>query len=311
MSTYPVDATLLSGLLEKYDPLHILDVALGGMFEFFREKFSSVDRYRLLSNDLRRLHRMGFNSGLSMAKVAEQAFRAERTDEDTALSGNYWDADHAGLLAGERLLVDLQRLEQEFIESNYRQLEIEQSFSLAQFAPQELATLQRTGECRFIVPEWFFDLFYPGQYRRRLKAVRLTIPCVTGPYANVGATLRLEESSIRLKVPDAGATSLAAPIPVPLRHTVSMATSKAQYDAGVFDFSFRDERYMPFEGGGAIGTWHVSLPKTLRVFDYGTISDVILHLSYTADFNEGLKSRWDGATQKLIEFLSAEAQEPP
>jgi len=281
------------------------------MFEFFREKFTSIDRYRLLSNELRRLHRMAFNSALSVAKLAEQAFRAERTDDDSALSGNYWDANHAGLLAGERLLVDLQRLEQNFIESNYRQLEIEQSFSLAQFAPEALATLQRTGECGFKVPEWFFDLFYPGQYRRRLKAVRLTIPCVTGPYANVGATLRLEESSIRLTPPDPDQAALDVPTPVPLRHTVSMATSKAQYDAGVFDFSFRDERYMPFEGAGAIGTWQVSLPNTIRVFDYGSVNDVVLHLSYTADFSEGLKSRWDGAAQKLIELLGSETLEPP
>ena len=66
---------------------------------------------------------------------------------------------------------------------------------------------------------------------------------------------------------------------MPLGHTVSIATSKAQLDAGVFEFSFRDERYMPFEGAGAISDWSLSLPKTLRVFDYATISDVILHLT--------------------------------
>jgi hypothetical protein len=34
-----------------------------------------------------------------------------------------------------------------------------------------------------------------------LKGVRLTMPCVTGPYTNVGATLRLTGSSIRLTAP--------------------------------------------------------------------------------------------------------------
>ncbi|MEO8552007.1 MAG: hypothetical protein ABI678_18650, partial [Kofleriaceae bacterium] len=266
------------------------------MFAFFREKFSSADRYRLLSKELRRLYRLAFNSALAMARMAEQAYRAERSDDIEALDGNCWDAETAGLLAGERLLIELQRFERQFIESNYRELEVEHSFSLAQFVPDELAALRITGECQFEIPEWFFDLTYPGQYRRRLKAVRLTMPCVTGPYSNIGATLRLESSRVRL-------AALGNLEPVPLRHTTTIATSKAQNDAGVFDFSFRDERYMPFEGAGAVGTWTLTLPKALRMFDYNTITDVILHLDYTAQHDEGLEQRWDGAAGALLALL--------
>jgi hypothetical protein len=277
------------------------------VFEFFRnEKFTNINLYRLLSTRLQGLYRQAFNSVLSMARMTEQAFSAERTDDDTRLSGNYWDAGSAGLLAGERLLIDLESLERRYIEKNYRQLEIEQSFSLAQFAPGLLAELRLTGECEFSIPEWFFDLFYPGQYRRRLKAVRLTIPCVTGPFTNVGATLRLESSSIRLRPsesPTEPTRPIAPPTPVPLRHTVSIAASKAQYDSGVFDFNFRDERYMPFEGAGAISHWRLALPETIRVFDYATISDVILHLSYTAEFDGALKTRLEDDARGLLELL--------
>src|SRR4051812_27145767 len=42
------------------------------------------------------------------------------------------------------------------------------------------------------------------------------------------------------------------------------------------------ERYAPFEGAGAISTWQLSLPAELRRFHYGTISDAVLHLNYTA-----------------------------
>ncbi len=281
------------------------------MFAFFRDKFSSANRYRLLSKELRRLHRLAFNSALTLARMAEQAYRAERPADDTLLAGGYWDAESAGLLAGDRLLNDLQRLEREFIERNYRELEVEHSFSLALFAPDDLAGLRMGGECQFDVPEWFFDLTYPGQYRRRLKAVRVTIPCVTGPYVNIGATLRLDSSQIRLAPPVAQQT-LGPLTQVPLRHTISIATSKAQNDAGIFDFNFRDERYMPFEGAGAIGTWTLSLPKTLRVFDHNTISDVILHLSYTAEYDEGLKQRWDGAAAELLALLATtDPADPP
>lgn len=266
------------------------------VFALLREKFTNFGRYTLLSTRLHQLYRMAFNAALSMARMTEQAYRAERSDDITLLAGNYWDAENAGLLAGERLLIDLQGMERQFVEKNYRQLEIEQGFSLAQFAPNALASLQISGTCTFSVPEWFFDLTYPGQYRRRIKAARLTIPCVTGPYTNVGAILRLESSAIRLTTkPTDG------PMPEALRHTVEIATSKAQYDAGVFDFSFRDERYMPFEGAGAISTWELSLPKTLRAFDYDTISDVILHLSYTADFNQTLKTTKESELEEVVE----------
>ncbi len=275
------------------------------IFSFFREKFSSVDRYRLLSRELRRLYRLAFNSALTLARMAEQAYRAERPGDDTLLTGDYWDAQGAGLLAGERLSSDLLRLERQFMERNYRELEVEHSFSLAQFAPDGLADLRLTGECHFEIPEWFFDLTYPGQYRRRLKAVRVTIPCVTGPHANIGATLRLDGSQIRGPQPSSPLTS------VPLRHTVSIATSKAQNDAGVFDFSFRDERYMPFEGAGAISSWTLSLPKTLRTFNYDTISDVILELDYTAEYDEGLKQRWDDVATELLKLLATQDPASP
>jgi len=62
----------------------------------------------------------------------------------------------------------------------------------------------------------------------------------------------------------------------------SIGTSTGQNDSGLFQFNFQDERYLPFERAGAISTWRLSLPNGFRSFDYGTISDVILHLSYTA-----------------------------
>jgi hypothetical protein len=279
------------------------------VFAFFSEKFSNFGRYTLLSTRLHGLYRQAFDAALSMARMTEQAYRAERPDDDMLLSGKYWDTDNAGLLAGERLLADLQSLERRYIEKNYRQLEIEQTFSLAQHAPDALQALRLTGECRFDIPEWFFDLTYPGQYRRRLKAARLTIPCVTGRYTNVGATLHLERSEIRLTVPPLRTSpppTLPKPTPLSLRHTVAIASSKAQYDSGVFDFTFRDERYMPFEGAGAISSWRLSLPKALRVFDYDTISDVMVHLSYTAEFSEDLKAVREDGTQSVIALLKAQ-----
>ena len=48
----------------------------------------------------------------------------------------------------------------------------------------------------------------------------------------------------------------------------SIAVSTGQNDSGVFELNFRDERYIPFEGAGAISKWRIELPGTFREFDY-------------------------------------------
>ena len=129
-----------------------------------RDKFSSFGRYTLHATALQRLNRIAFNAALAMARLAEKAYLFERPDEAAGrlLSDNHWDAEDAGLLAGERLQLDLQQLERRFIETNYRTLEIEQSFSLVQLAPSELLRLREKGTCTFSIPESTFDLTYRG-----------------------------------------------------------------------------------------------------------------------------------------------------
>ncbi len=41
-------------------------------------------------------------------------------------------------------------------------------------------------------------------------------------------------------------------------------TSSGDNDSGMFETNLRDERFLPFEGAGAISTWTLSLPGPLR-----------------------------------------------
>ncbi len=281
-------ARIRQSIAERSLELHERSIEqLDEVLELTDGKFSNLGRYIWLSTMLRRLYRDAYQNAMSLARLAEQAFRFER-DEETSpgLAASHWDATNAGLLAGEQLLIDLQNLERRFLETNYRSLEVDQAFALSQVSPQALIDLRETGECRFTIPELYFDLYYPGHYKRRIKGVRLTIPSITGPYVNVSATLTLEGSRIR-PTPAEG----QALVEVPPRRSVSVAASTAQNDAGVFELSFRDERYMPFEGAGAISDWHLTLPMAFRQFDYQTITEVILSISYTAEQDGGLRRR--------------------
>lgn len=62
----------------------------------------------------------------------------------------------------------------------------------------------------------------------------------------------------------------------------SVAISLGIQDSGVFELNFKDDHFQPFEGAGAIGSWSLELPTVVRSFDYSAISDVILHVRYTA-----------------------------
>jgi hypothetical protein len=91
---------------------------------------------------------------------------------------------------------------------------------------------------------------------------------------------------------------------VPPTRTTAVATSTAQGDAGVFELNFRDERYMPFEGAGAVSEWRLELPGTFRPFDYQSINDVIINISYTAEDDGALRQAVEGQNGALEEFLT-------
>src|SRR6185436_7063408 len=69
------------------------------------------------------------------------------------------------------------------------------------------------------------------------------------------------------------------------------------------------ERYMPFEGAGAISSWKLSLPGSFRPFDYQTISDVMLHVSYTAEEDGLLREKLEKTTaaveSEILKYLKA------
>lgn len=102
-------------------------------------------------------------------------------------------------------------------------------------------------------------MFYPGQYSRFIKSVRISIPCVAGPDVNVACKLTLLRSWIRKEdniVEPANPT-----IEINNQRNTSIASSNAQTDGGVFELNFRDERYVPFEKAGAISLWRLELPS--------------------------------------------------
>jgi len=285
--------------------------------EFFRDKFTNLGLYNYMATSLNRLYRLSYTMAMEMAKQADHCYKTETIDDTIFIENDNWQNDMAGLLSGERLMLQLQQMEKAFMDQNTRQQEITQSFSLFQINPAALLHLRQTGKFGDVslplnevwIPEIAFDLLYPGQYQRVIKSVRISIPCIAGPYTNISAKLTLKNSLIRKRDMTIKSPFTTVIIETPVAKDTSITTSSSQNDGGVFELNFRDERYLPFEGAGAISKWQLELPNGIRSFDYNTISDVIFHISYTA--KDDAKFRDVVENQMKANFLSAASQGLP
>lgn len=249
-----------------------------------RRKTTTEDFYLWMKREAQGLHARCFQLALETARKAESALQYELGDTSLRFIQTGYLAGKEGLFAGERLWLDLKRLELAFEERNRREYELTKHVSLREWFPLQLIELRQSGTCQIELPEQLFDLDCPGHSFRRIKSVALSIPCVTGPYASVNCALTLTESFVRRTAAGYGndpRSDDANYIPYPSA-VKSVVTSTGQADTGLFETNLRDERYLPFEGAGVISAWSLDLLGQPRSFDYDTIADVVLTICYTA-----------------------------
>jgi len=259
---------------------------------YLQTKFTNEDLYLWTQGQLSTLYYQYYRFALDTARQAEQTMKRElmrpELDATTFVQANYWNSTTQGLLSGEALHLDVKRMELAYYNSNARELEITRHLSLRQLDPQALIALRATGQCAFTIPEWFFDRECPGHYMRRIKNVGCSLPSVVGPYTTVNCTVTLQSSSVRVssvlannqyaRQGDADARFVDY-----YGSAATIVTSGASNDTGMFETNLNDERFLPFEGAGAINSaWQLQLPSAFPPFDYTTISDAILHIRYTA-----------------------------
>jgi hypothetical protein len=149
---------------------------------------------------------------------------------------------------------------------------------------------------------------------RRIKTVAFSLPSTVGPYTSVNCTLTLQRSTIRVSSLSANGYPRETDNEDDrfvdyLGSTDAIVTSGGTNDAGMFETNLHEERFLPFEGAGAAGTWHLALPSQIRSFDYMTISDAILHIRYTARNGGGALA--GPATKALAQALRDDTGSSP
>jgi hypothetical protein len=297
---------------------------------FMNSKFTSRQLYQFMIGKLSAVYFQTYQLALGYAKAAQRAMQFELAlpESDVQFIGAaYWDSLKKGLSAGEQLQLDLDRLEKAHCDANERRMEITKYVSLVQVDPLALVRLKEQGSCEFELTEALFDEDFPGHYCRQIKTVSLSFPAVVGPYHNFNATLT-QLGHRTLLTPDKTAlkyllqgSSQPAGVPaatvlrIDWRPNQQVALSTGTNDSGLFQVDYHDERFLPFEGTGAVSTWRLEINGVDGPLHRQTLSDVILTARYTARtggsvFAQTVKSAIGGKSRDTAWLLNLASDFP-
>ncbi|MFZ2898277.1 MAG: hypothetical protein WA004_06645 [Saprospiraceae bacterium] len=266
---------------------------------FLRGKFSNEELYGWMQGELSKLYYEYYKLAFDLASKAERTMKHEllrpELDERYFIQFNYWDGGRKGLLSGEALYLDLKRLELAYHDYNKREYEIVKHITLSSDSSSNWAAQagviidnceiidNSVKEIKFTLEESLFDLDFPGHYMRRIKHACLSLENEGQNAENISCTLTLLESSIRKSplVNEKYIRSESEDDPRFIDYfgpVQSIATSHGQYDGGLFNLDWKDERFLPFEGAGAKSSWRITFPQNSGI----QISQITLHLYFTA-----------------------------
>lgn len=258
---------------------------------FLKNKFTRAQLYQWMVGRLSGLYFQAYQLAYNLALQAEKAWQFERCQDQSFIHANYWEDLYQGLIAGEALQLDLQRMEKSYMDQDLRKFEVEKIISLAQLDPHALQQLKATGTCTFAIGEKDFDYDFPGHYCRQIKTITLSFPALLGPYQNVHATLTQTANKTLLQADENGVKYLLGKhtiqpdrsiLRVDARANQQVALSQSTDHPGLFVLNLEDARYLPFEGTGALSSWQLDMPKAYNPISFDTLTDVIIRLQYTA-----------------------------
>ncbi|MFM0336013.1 Tc toxin subunit A-related protein [Paraburkholderia fungorum] len=256
-------------------------------------RFTGQELYNWMTGRLSSLYYQLYDTSVSLCLATKNALTREIAAGKlaTSFTAPIWNNLYQGLLAGEGLLLELQKLENAWLTNNTRGLEVQKTVSLdtriqssdsnASFKANlnkalttDAGTTVTTGAISMKldsttkqlaitldIASLALDKAY-GQNGKtsRFKNIGVTLPALLGPYQDIEATLTLGNTTVAL--------------------------SRGLQDSGLFVVDFNDPRYLPFEcepaTSGTLG---------LVVFDADaagaqralaeSLNDVVYHLRYT------------------------------
>lgn len=260
------------------------------MYDVLSEKFTNDELYNWLEKELGAVYRQYVKLLNDVALMAEKAYHFE-IDGKTGvtpefINKTYWEGLRKGLLAPERILLDLRRMEKAYLENDVHEMEILRPILLFENLdapvcnPSENDTIYSSldfpdgqhievtkeanvFEYHIVVSRSLFENDFVNHRNRLLKDIRLQVISnnVGESYKCLNAELSISNSIFNTVV----------------------ATSMALQDAGKFDFKFIDDRYSPFDGTLIDNGLEMDLKLTgLENITDKANAKVVIFVSYTA-----------------------------
>lgn len=264
------------------------------MMDFLSSRFTSATLYQWLIGQLSALYFQAYDAVVSLCMAAESSWQYE-TGEFTArfIQPGAWSDLYKGLLAGETLKLALNRMDQAYLMRNERRLEVVKTISLKALLGDDWDNKLKSGVLDFDLREQLFAEDYPGHYLRQLVAVTVSLPAVVAPYQDIRAVLTQTSNALLTKPDIEGAKYLLGKsqsagdnVKVNLRASQQIVLSTGIDDSGLFVLNFSDERYLPFEGTGAVSKWQLSFPNPQsddrQKALLNNLTDIIIRVRYTA-----------------------------
>jgi hypothetical protein len=260
--------------------------------DFMNRKFTNEQLYAWMTTRLSTTYFQAYSIAINMARQAERSYQYEWNTNNSFINFGYFDSLYKGLTAGEGLMLALSQMETQVVLNNRRELEIEKTISLRELNPIAFLDLIKKGTCLFEFTEELFDRDFPGHYKRKIKTLSISITDKSDKFINLNGSLTQTNNQIVVK-PDLvtvryllGEDIGTTPEPSSLQTNVNVmqqiAISKGEQNTGLINYDLSDQRYLPFEGTGAVSGWKLSLPLQQNPVDFDLIEDVIIKLQYTA-----------------------------
>ncbi|WP_198588375.1 Tc toxin subunit A-related protein [Geodermatophilus chilensis] len=245
---------------------------------FLRDSFTRTEIYAWKVDRLRELFRRACDVAFESALAADASFRAQREPGNPHSFVTVQPPRDAReeLMTGHALLTCLQEMRRTFHATEPAGPHVVRQFSLRDVDPWALYYLREEGKATFSLPEVVFDIDHPGHYDRRIRRVRVSVLCTTGPTVGVTGTLTLTGSRRRRGPVAAGAPEEDTAGPE------SIALSTGRDDAGYFGDADEPHLFRPFEGRGAVSDWQLTLPAEFRKMNYREIANVVMTVEYKA-----------------------------
>ena len=116
--------------------------------DYLISKFTNDELYDYMVGEISSVYFQSYQLAYNTAKIAQKCFEFELgIDNASFIQFGYWDSLKKGLLSGEKLQLDLRRLENAYLEQNRREFELTKSISLLLLDPLALVKLREIGRC--------------------------------------------------------------------------------------------------------------------------------------------------------------------